>query len=130
MLDEEVRRSTGVLVKKVNVQAVPALADEMRSPSRTRRLRALAMAAAMRAVAELESPIVALLSDEDHLVRGEAAQALGECNTPMAREALGEALLDRSIVVREAAERSLQNLARLASAGRAPTTQTATEPRP
>ena len=43
MLDEEVRRSTGLLVKKIDPQAIPQLRLELHSRSRTRRLRAAAI---------------------------------------------------------------------------------------
>ena len=37
MLDDEVRQSTGMLVKKIDPQTVPLLREEMRSLVRTRR---------------------------------------------------------------------------------------------
>ena len=56
---------------------------------------------------QLEAAIIERLSDEDHLVRAEAAKALIQCPTEEARQALKVARNDRSIVVQEAAERSL-----------------------
>ena len=110
-LEDDVRSSTGVLVKKVSPHAVQALGEELRAKSRTRRIRGLAMARAMEIVPEVELQIVALLADEDHLVRVEAARALAASTSPAAREALRQSLLDRSVVVQEAAEQSLQVLA-------------------
>ncbi len=110
-MDEDVRRTTGVLVKKVDPQALHDLAHELSAMSRTRRIRALAAAEAMEAVVEMEEPIVALLRDSDHMVRAAAAQALGSCATRAARDALRDALVDRSVVVQEAAENSLFRLA-------------------
>jgi HEAT repeat protein len=69
------------------------------------------MARAMEVAPEVELLIVALLADEDHLVRVEAARALAASTSPAAREALRQSLLDRSVVVQEAAEQSLQLLA-------------------
>jgi HEAT repeat protein len=111
LLDESVRRSTGLLVRKINPHALSSLREEMKNQSRTKRLRALAIAMAMDAVSELEPGMLALLRDEDHLVRAEAAKALSDCDSVTAREALQEALFDRSVVVQETAERSLQQIA-------------------
>jgi HEAT repeat protein len=110
MLDEEVRHSTGVLVRKVNPEAGSALAEEMRSRSRTRRLRAVAVTIAMRLADELEAVLIELLTDEDHVIRTEAVRALGFANSPSGRQALHEALSDRSVSVQETAERSLRQI--------------------
>jgi len=48
-----------------------------------------------------------LLQDEDHLIRAEAAATLGQSRSEQAREALAEAIYDRSLAVREAARKSL-----------------------
>ena len=77
MLDDQVRQSTGMLVKKIDPQTVPQLKEEMGSPMRTRRLRALLIARLIDVVAPLEEPILGLLEDDDHMVRMEAAAALG-----------------------------------------------------
>jgi HEAT repeat protein len=110
-MDEDVRRTTGVLVKKVDPQALTELGNELTAMSRTRRIRALSAAEAMDAVVELEEPVLALLRDSDHMVRASAAQTLGSCPTAAARDALRESLVDRSVVVQEAAEHSLFRLA-------------------
>ena len=110
MLDDHVRHSTGALVRKINPEAIPGLVDEMQSRSRTRRLRGIGVAIAMGAVGDVEAAIIDLLSDDDHVIRSEAVRALGHSNTPTSRQALREALLDRSIVVQESAERSLRQL--------------------
>ncbi len=107
LLDDEVRASTGELVKKVDAQTVPLLRAELESLVRSRRLRGLAVARALKLVREVEGAVVALLQDEDHLVRAEAAATLGESSSEKAREALAEALHDRSLAVREAARKSL-----------------------
>jgi HEAT repeat protein len=111
LLEEDVRRSTGLLVKKINPHAIPSLREEMNNQSRTKRLRAIAMAHAMGAVGQLEETIIARLQDEDHLVRVEAATALGAFDSQAIRVALREALHDRAVAVQEAAESSLQRLA-------------------
>lgn len=110
-MDSDVRFTTGVLVKKVDPHALHDLLRELTAMSRTRRIRALAAAEAMEAVVEVEEPILELLRDSDHMVRAAAAQTLGSCPTTAARDALRETLLDRSVVVQEAAEHSLFRLA-------------------
>jgi HEAT repeat protein len=110
LLDEDVRRSTGDMVAKVDPTALTALTDELRSQSRSRRLRAISMALTMDVVTKVEQALHGALLDEDHLVRAEAARALAHCDTPETHIALREALSDRSLVVREAAEASLQTL--------------------
>lgn len=107
LLDEEVQRSTGRLVKKIDLQTIPQLQAELRSRSRTRRLRGVAIARALGAVGRLEPLLIALLGDEDHLVRAQAADTLAHCPTEASRRALEHALGDRSATVQEAARASL-----------------------
>lgn len=110
MLDDEVRRSTGVMVKKIDPEALAGVIEEMTAKSRTRRLRGIGVAVAMDAVSDLEQAFIERLGDEDHVVRAEAARALGTCRSQASLEALGAARADRSLVVREAADESLERL--------------------
>ena len=71
-------------------------------------LRGLAIARTIEAVESVQSAVIEMLQDEDHLVRMEAAVALGEPLSPAGVAALTEALNDKSEVVRLAAQRSLQ----------------------
>jgi len=118
MLDEEIRRSSGMLVRKVDPQTVPLLQAELRSKVRTRRLRGLSIVRTIELVPQLEPTVIELLHDEDHLVRVEAALALAGSTSEASRVALEETLNDRSTVVQEAARKSLvsrsQDLAWLA----------------
>ena len=118
MLDENVRQSTGLLVKKIDPQTVPGLKEELLSPARTHRLRAIAIARLIGVVEPLEEIILTLLSDEDHMVRIEAVAALAQSASPASRMALERALSDRSEGVRHTAQRSLQERARRASPSR------------
>jgi HEAT repeat protein len=110
-LDEEVRASTGSLVKRVDVNALERLADEFNTPSRNRQLRAIDMAIAMDAVGDLDSEIAALGSSPDDGVRGAAVMAMATCDTPVTRAALRDLLMDRSTAVKGAAEQALQMFA-------------------
>ena len=108
MLDDDVRRSTGLLVKRIDPETIPLLKDEMKSPIRTRRLRAIAICRAIDAERQLENALTGLLrGDPDHVVRVEAAEALATCQAPSSRQALKSALEDTSLAVREAARKSL-----------------------
>lgn len=110
MLEPEVRSSTGGMVRKIDPDATAQLEEELLTKSRTRRLRAIAVAVAMGAVPSLERPLLDRLADEDHLVRAEAARALVQCPSPAVRESLVAACGDRSVIVQEAAEESLRLL--------------------
>lgn len=110
MLDAEMRRTTGALVRKVDPEALPQLIEELQATGRTRRLRALQVAACLGAAADLERQLIELLADEDHFVRIEAAQLLVACDSSNSRIALRSAMLDRHVGVQQAAERSLRRL--------------------
>lgn len=108
MLDDDVRQSTGVLVRKICPEAKQSLESELLARTHTRRLRALAMAVAMSAIDDVQAIIAQLLlEDRDHLVRSEAARVLAHAHGDSARSALQAALTDRSVAVQEAARTSL-----------------------
>jgi hypothetical protein len=112
MLDEEARRTTGALVKKIDPRTVPLIKEELSVHSRTRRLRALRMAVVVGVAPWVETEVIVLLGDEDHVVRSEAAAALGACRSPTAAAAVQGALADRSQIVREAAAGALEQMQR------------------
>jgi HEAT repeat protein len=117
MLDDNVKRSTGIMVKKIDPTTTASLAEEMSAPARTRRLRALEAAMTIGAVRDLERRVVELLQDDDHMVRTAAARALAQGNSPAIVAALREARRDRSVAVQEEAQRSLEQI--MAGHGRA-----------
>ncbi|MDZ7620394.1 MAG: HEAT repeat domain-containing protein [Patescibacteria group bacterium] len=104
----EPRQVAGTLVRKIDGDCLPQLLHEMDRPSPVGRRRAVLAALAMGMVSGLEKRIIELLSDDDHIVRVAAATALADCKSAPSWEALRDALLDRSFVVKEAAEASLQ----------------------
>src|SRR5581483_7297559 len=65
LLDEENRRTTAELVAKVDPFAAEQLIAEWTTPSRTRRLRGLAIASAMQDVSRVKSTLIGLLQDDD-----------------------------------------------------------------
>ena len=107
LLDDQVRTSTSLLVKKADPRTLSVLRQELQSGLRSRRLRGIDVACSMDCVEALEDAIAELLDDEDHLVRSEAVEALGKCASPASREALQRAQHDSNELVRQAATRSL-----------------------
>jgi len=110
LLEESVRRTTGTLVRKADPAAPARLLEEMQSAHGKRRMRALEIAAAMELVVALENAVVEAAGDGDHLVRVEAARALGQARSAAARDALDRLRDDVSFTVREAAEQSLRRI--------------------
>ncbi len=107
-MDEAARSTAGLLVRKIDCHIADRLRAEMQVLSPVRRRRAVLAAQAMGAVADVEDAIAQLLNDEDHMVRIAAASALGAGKSVVTWEALRDALLDRSYLVKEAAEKSLE----------------------
>jgi HEAT repeat protein len=112
-LDDDMRRSTGKLVRKVDPDSISILTEEMAERSRARRLRAIGVVRSLQSAAQFEEALLKLLADDDHMVRTEAARALGQCDTSGTRAALHEALADRSMSVQVAAQESLEELGEL-----------------
>jgi HEAT repeat protein len=107
LLEDDARRSTGALVKKIDPSAIPLLREELRSAVRSRRLRGIQVTVALDAMMDVESDLMRLAGDDDHLVRLESIRALSLSTSPSARESLAFALADSSLLIREAAERAL-----------------------
>jgi len=106
-LSDDARRSTGTVVRKVDTETIPSLFAEMENKSRRARMRAIEMAEVMQLVPELSEGLLAMLEDEDHLVRAAAADALQLCQTSEVQEALQHAATDTSTAVQNAAKNSL-----------------------
>lgn len=106
-LSDDARRSTGMVVQKVDSETIPNLLGEMENPSRRSRMRAIDMAEAMQLISQTSEGLLTLLEDEDHLVRSAAADALQGCQTPEVQEALQHAANDSSAAVQNAAKSSL-----------------------
>lgn len=79
LLEEPVRRQTGLMVKKIDPETIPILRQELASSIRSRRLRAIAITRAIEAVEPLETILNRIAQeDEDPQIRREAASALAE----------------------------------------------------
>ncbi len=108
MLDEEVRQTTGELVKKVDPYAAEELRAELEANSHARQVRALQITRYLNLAESVQDLLLLAVKDEDHVVRSEAVADLAFCKSPSAKAALLEALEDRSSVVQDAAKRSLE----------------------
>jgi len=109
-MPSELLPTAGHLVSKIDPDPTPRLAAEMEHLSPVRRRRAVLATGAMGLTRHLEPLIIKLLSDDDHMVRIAAAKILADCDTMPSWEALRDALLDRSVIVQEAAEQSLNRI--------------------
>jgi hypothetical protein len=109
-LTPEARATAGPLVRRVDPQALEQVRAEFEAPARGRRKRAIEMAVALSAVAELQTEIARLLLDEDQYLRMDAIRALATIDTPAVRQELRDALLDSQTLVQKAAESALATL--------------------
>jgi HEAT repeat protein len=110
-LDEKTRKSTGKLVGKVDPSACRRLAGMLSSPSPSTKLRGLEMVVTMRLADEVRDQLFRLLEDSDLAIRADAATALGLCTNADVLPALRKAECDAHRPVREAAERSIDQIA-------------------
>ncbi len=109
-MDEQLRPMAGQVVKQIDRSVSKKIVELIKGPSPVSRRRAVGAAAEMGLIDGLESLIAGLLSDEDHMVRVEAARALAESKSIPSWEALRDAMFDRSVLVKEAAEKSLESI--------------------
>ena len=109
LLEDDVKVSMGQLVRRVDPKGLEELRNELRSPARTRRLRAIDAACAMGAVAEVEVTLIDQLSrEEDYLVRAALVRALGQSRSAIAQAAVRQALHDSHPTVRKEAQEALE----------------------
>ena len=73
-MDEELRPTAAQLVRQIDDDILSNLAARFASRSPLMRRRVVLAAGAMGLVQELEEPIIALLADDDHMVRAAAAR--------------------------------------------------------
>jgi len=97
MLDEESRKSTGILVKKVDLQTIPLLREELQSTVRARKMRGFQIVHIMHVADRVEDILIEMLQSDDRVIRSEAADLLTDCNTQTAKNALSEAYANNLI---------------------------------
>lgn len=84
-LAEDVRRNTGMLVKRIDSDTIAVLINELESSARTRQLRGLEVAEVIDAVADVQQSIIPLLKNDDRILRAAAARALAGAAQDKAR---------------------------------------------
>jgi|GEM_PF-494466 len=109
-LTPEMQKQTGLLVKRIDPQALTKLSRELSSEHRQQKQRGLQLVVALDAIGELHHDVTALLHDPDEYLRAEAVRVLSLFDMPETRQALRSALLDSSRLVQETAERALTEL--------------------
>ena len=107
MLEDDVRRTTGKMVRKIDPYAVPLLQQYLADAGRGNRLRAIEVAVTLQLVPTLEDRLIEMLDDEDHIIRHRVVAALAHVVSPTSEAALRAALEDPSETVRQAARSSL-----------------------
>ncbi len=110
LMDEKTRKANGALVKRVDPSYFKRLQEELCSTKRSRRIKAAALTEAMQLAPRVEEHLIEYLQDEDELVREAMAEAIGGCNSVIARKALEQAADDRSPNVRNAVLTSLARM--------------------
>lgn len=111
-LDRNVCLRVGALMRKIDPGCTQKLLDEINQPIRRRRIRAARAAEALGLAPDVERGLLAMLSDEDSIVRRIAAELLVCVPSPEVIVGLTALLQDASPRVRDAAERSLAEIGR------------------
>jgi HEAT repeat protein len=111
-IDRNLCLRVGALIRKTDPDCVQELLDELNQPIRRRRIRAARAAEALGFASDVERGLLAMLSDDDSIVRRIAAEILVCIPTPEVIVGLTALLQDASPRVRDAAERSLAEIGR------------------
>ncbi len=106
-LSEEARQTTGSFVQRVDEEYLSLLKAEFAAQGVKPRLRAIEIATLLEVVPFVVEELLTLLSDQDHVVRAAAAEALKYWPVPEVQAALEVAAYDRSGTVQNAARSSL-----------------------
>jgi HEAT repeat protein len=109
-LEPAARRTTGKLVRKVDPMAVRRLAEMLNSPSVATKRRAIEMVAAMNAANDVCDDLIGLVEDPDLGLRTSAVAALGHSTSANALAALRKAESDPQRAVRDAAQKSVEQV--------------------
>jgi len=109
-LDPIVCRKAGELIQKIDPDCTTKLLQEITSPICRRRIRAARAALATGLHLQIEPAVIAMLDDEDALVRQIAVETLGRHRTEEALLAITRMFDDPSQRVREKASKALERL--------------------
>jgi HEAT repeat protein len=110
-LDDHSRQKIGRLVAKVDPSATRRLGEDLASPALSTKMRALEMTQFMEAADEVFDRLAQMVYDPDVGVRAEAVAALGYCQREEAIPLLYDVDNDTNRLVREAATRSIDQIA-------------------
>jgi HEAT repeat protein len=111
-LDRNLCLCVGALIQKTDPACIQKLLEELNQPVRSRRIRAARAAEALGLASHVERGLLAMLSDEDSIVRRIAAELLVCVPSPEVIVGLTALLQDPSPRVRDVAERSLEEIGR------------------
>jgi hypothetical protein len=109
-LDRSICLRAGTLVQKIDPDCHQKLVAELNHPVRRRRIRAARAASKLGLTHEVQSCLLAMLSDSDSQVRRTAAEVLVDRPNAEVVAGLSAVLNDSSPRVREAAEQSLDEI--------------------
>ena len=111
-LDRNLCLRVGTLIQKTDPTCIQKLLEELNQPVRSRRIRGARAAEALGLASHVERGLLAMLSDEDSIVRRIAAELLVSVPSPEVIVGLTALLQDPSPRVRDVAERSLEEIGR------------------
>jgi HEAT repeat protein len=106
LLDYDVQRSTGALVKQIDENTIPQLEIEFQAQTRLQTIRAIEVVAALDVVGHFENTILQFIYDEDYFIRSAAVRALGRGESLASAQTISELQQDPNAAVREAANQA------------------------
>lgn len=109
-LKPPVCRRAGQLVRKIDPEMVQRLESELRSPLRSRRIRAVHAARAMGLHADVAPVLLKMLHDDDHTILRAVIESLSDLPSPEVREELESLRYHDSPRIQRAAESALQRM--------------------
>ncbi|WP_197532507.1 HEAT repeat domain-containing protein [Symmachiella macrocystis] len=110
LLDTQTCRLAGILIQKIDPDALQKLSQEMTGPMRSKRMRATQAAIAMGLQEPLSETFIQLLEDDDVLVRRTATEVVGQIPGEQSLTALQGMLDDSNPRIREIAQQGIERL--------------------
>jgi hypothetical protein len=112
-LKPHVCRRAGELIRKIDPETLQRLESELRSPLRSRRIRAVHGARAMGLHAEIAPVLLEMLHDDDHTILRAVIDALADLRLPDVRDELQRLRTHESPRIQRAAESVLRSMGEL-----------------